>query len=75
LAVVSLFAIGQMSADQIGIRQGARSFQLRGGLIKQNEIFEKSQELEGRSEKFKTSRDSSVEPRITFYDLILPTFS
>jgi hypothetical protein len=44
-----------MSADQhkqIGIRRGARSFQLRGGLIKENENFEKSQELKGRSEKF-----------------------
>jgi hypothetical protein len=44
-----------MSADlhkQIGIREGARSFQLRGGSIKQNEIFEKSQELKGLSEKF-----------------------
>jgi hypothetical protein len=37
-----------MSADQhkhIGIRGGARSFQLRGGSMKQNENFEKSQEL------------------------------
>jgi hypothetical protein len=44
-----------MSADlhkQIGIRGGARSFQLRGGSIKQNEIFEKSQELKDQSEKF-----------------------
>jgi hypothetical protein len=44
-----------MSADlhkQIGIRGGARSFQLRGGSIKQNESFEKSQELNDRSEKF-----------------------
>jgi hypothetical protein len=44
-----------MSADlhkQIGIRGGATSFQLRGGSIKQNESFEKSQELKGRSEKF-----------------------
>jgi hypothetical protein len=35
-----------MSADQhkqIGIRGGARSFQLRGGSIKQNENFENSQ--------------------------------
>jgi hypothetical protein len=41
-----------MSADhykQIGIRGGARSFQLRGGAIKQNERFEKSQELKDRS--------------------------
>jgi hypothetical protein len=46
-----------MSADQykqIGIRGGARSFQLRGGSIKQNENFEKSQELKDRSEKFNT---------------------
>jgi hypothetical protein len=45
-----------MSADQhkqIGIRGGARSFQLRGGSIKQHENFEKSQELKDRSEKFK----------------------
>jgi hypothetical protein len=42
-----------MSADQhkqIGIRGGARSFQLRGGSIKQG--FEKSQELKSRSENF-----------------------
>jgi hypothetical protein len=46
-----------MSADhnkQIGIRGGARSFQQRGGFLKQNGNFEKSQELKGRSEKFKT---------------------
>jgi hypothetical protein len=45
-----------MSADhhkQIGIRGEARSFQQRGVSIKQNENFEKSQELKGRSEKFK----------------------
>jgi hypothetical protein len=45
-----------MSADQhkqIGIRGGARSFQLRGGSIKQNESFQKSQELKSRSENFK----------------------
>jgi hypothetical protein len=45
-----------MSAEQhkqIGIRRGARSFQLRGGSIKQNESYEKSQELKGRSENFK----------------------
>jgi hypothetical protein len=45
-----------MSADQhiqIGIRGGARSFQQRGGFMKQNENFEKSQELKGRSEKLK----------------------
>jgi hypothetical protein len=37
-----------MSADQhkqIGFRGGARSFQLRGGSIKQHENFEKSQKL------------------------------
>jgi hypothetical protein len=46
-----------MSADQhkqIGIRRGARSFQLRGGFVQQNENFGKSQELKGRPEKFKT---------------------
>jgi hypothetical protein len=45
-----------MPADQykqIGIRGGARSFQQRGGFMKQNVNFEKSQELKGRSEKFK----------------------
>jgi hypothetical protein len=45
-----------MSAEkhkQIGIRGGARSFQLRGGSIKQNGNFENSQELKGRSENFK----------------------
>jgi hypothetical protein len=45
-----------MSADQHkqnGIRGGARSFQLRGGNIKQNENFEKSQELKDRYEKLK----------------------
>jgi hypothetical protein len=45
-----------MSADQhkqFGIRGGARSFQLRGGSSKQNENFEKSQELKDQSEKFK----------------------
>jgi hypothetical protein len=41
-----------MSADQhkqIGIRGGARSFQLRGGSTKKNENFEKSQELKDGS--------------------------
>jgi hypothetical protein len=50
------YTIGPMSADQhkqIGIRGGARSFQLRGDSIKQNESFEKSQELKSRSENFK----------------------
>jgi hypothetical protein len=49
------YTIGPMSADQhkqIGIRGGARSFQLRGGSIKQNENFEKSHKLKDRSEKF-----------------------
>jgi hypothetical protein len=39
--------IGPISADQhkqIGIRGGARSFQQRGGFMKQNGNFEKSQE-------------------------------
>jgi hypothetical protein len=39
---------------QIGIRGGARPFQLRGGSIKQNENFENSQDLKGRSENCKT---------------------
>jgi hypothetical protein len=38
---------------QIGIRRGVRSFQLRGGFIEESENFEKSQELKGRSDKFK----------------------
>jgi hypothetical protein len=38
---------------QLGIREGARSFQLWGGFIKQNLNFENSQELKGRSENFK----------------------
>jgi hypothetical protein len=49
------YTIGPMSADQhkqFGILRGSRSCQLRGGFIKQNENFEKSQELKGRSEKF-----------------------
>jgi hypothetical protein len=44
-----------MSADQhqqIGIRGGARSFQMRGDSIKQNENFANSQELKGQSENF-----------------------
>jgi hypothetical protein len=47
-----------MSADQhkqIGIRGGARPFQLRGGSIKQNENFEKSQ---ADQKNLKTSSDS-----------------
>jgi hypothetical protein len=50
------YTIGPMSANQhnqIGIRGGARSFQLRRGSIKQNESFEKSQESKGRSENVK----------------------
>jgi hypothetical protein len=44
-----------MSADQqIAILRGTRSHQLRGGV--QNEIFEKSQELKGKSEKFKKNQ-------------------
>jgi hypothetical protein len=49
------YTIGLMSVDQhiqIGIQQVSRSFQLRGGFIKQNENFEISQKLNGRSEKF-----------------------
>jgi hypothetical protein len=38
---------------QIGIRGGARPFQLRGGSIKQTENFENSQDLKDRSENFK----------------------
>jgi hypothetical protein len=53
------YTIGPMSADQhkqIGIRGGARPFQLRGSCINenlQNENFEKSQDLKDRSEKCK----------------------
>jgi hypothetical protein len=53
---------GPMSADQhqqVGIRKGARSHRLRGGFIKQNGNFEKSQELKGRSEKFLKNRSCS----------------
>jgi hypothetical protein len=56
LFTIYAFTIGPMSAEQhkqIGIRGGARSFQLRGDSIKQNESFEKSQELKSRSENFK----------------------
>jgi hypothetical protein len=37
----------------IGILRGARSVQLRTSFIKRNGNFEKSQELKGRSKKFK----------------------
>jgi hypothetical protein len=50
------YTIGPMTVDQhkqIGIRGGARCFQLRGVSIKQNESFEKSQVLKSRSENFK----------------------
>jgi hypothetical protein len=46
-----------MPADQykqIGIRRGATPFNMSTVYIKQNENFEKSQELKGRSEKFKS---------------------
>jgi hypothetical protein len=55
-ALNCLYTIGPISAEQhkhIFIRGGARSFQLRGGFMKQNGTFEKSQELKGRSEKLK----------------------
>jgi hypothetical protein len=45
-----------MSADQhkqIGIWEGARSIKIRNDFMKHNGKFENSQELEGRSEKFK----------------------
>jgi hypothetical protein len=45
-----------MPADQykqIGIREGARSFQLRGCFMKQNYKLYNSQELKDLSEKFK----------------------
>jgi hypothetical protein len=38
---------------QIGIRGGAKPFQLRGDSNKKNENFENSQDLKGRSENFK----------------------
>jgi hypothetical protein len=56
LLLWTAYTIGPISADQqiqIGIRGGARSFQLRGYSIKQNENFEKSQECKDRSEKLK----------------------
>jgi hypothetical protein len=55
LLLWTAYNIGPISADQhkqIGIQGGARSFQLRGGFMKQNGNFEKSQELKGRPEKF-----------------------
>jgi hypothetical protein len=42
-----------LAGFQFGILQGAKSIQLRPSFIKQNGNFEKSQELKGRSEKFK----------------------
>jgi hypothetical protein len=42
-----------LTGFQIGILQGAKSASLRPRFIKQNGIFEKSQDLKGRSEKFK----------------------
>jgi hypothetical protein len=45
-----------MSADQhkqIGIRRGATPFNVSTVYIKQNVNIEKSQELKGRSKKFK----------------------
>jgi hypothetical protein len=51
------FIIGPMSADQhkqIGIRPEATPFNMSTVYIKQNVNFEKSQELKGRSEKFKS---------------------
>jgi hypothetical protein len=50
-----------MSADrhkQTGIRRAARSFQLRGGFIKENENFENSQELKVDQKNLKTRSDS-----------------
>jgi hypothetical protein len=38
---------------QIGIRRGARPFQMRSGFMKQSYNFNNSQELKGRSEKLK----------------------
>jgi hypothetical protein len=38
---------------QIGIRRGATSLNVRTDFMKQNGNFEKSQELKGRSEKYK----------------------
>jgi hypothetical protein len=49
---------GPISADQhkqIGIRGGARSFQLRGGFMKQNGNFEKSEKLRADQKILKTS--------------------
>jgi hypothetical protein len=38
---------------KIGIQRGARFFLLRGGFIKQNENFEKSQKLNGLSDQMR----------------------
>jgi hypothetical protein len=48
-----LYTQSSLPDFQLGIRGGERSFQLRGGFIGQNENFENSQELKGRSENFK----------------------
>jgi hypothetical protein len=56
VVAIEAFTIGPMSADQhyqIGIRRVATSFRMRTDFINQSENFEKSQKLEGRSEKFK----------------------
>jgi hypothetical protein len=45
LAAAGLNGLRADQHKQIGIRGGARSFQLRGYSMKQNENFEKSQEL------------------------------
>jgi hypothetical protein len=42
-----------LAGFQIGILQRAKSVQLRPSFIKQNVKFKKSQDLKGRSEKFK----------------------
>jgi hypothetical protein len=58
VVVWTAFTIGPMSADQheqIEIRRGATSFNMRTIFIKQNGRFEKSQGLKGQSEKYKNS--------------------
>jgi hypothetical protein len=57
LLLFKAFTKGPMSADQhkqIGIRRGATPFNMSTVCIKENVNFEKWQELEGRSENFKS---------------------
>jgi hypothetical protein len=62
--------IGPSSTDQ-----HKQSLNMRIDFIKQNENFEKSQELEGHSEKkLKTHGCSLLEPRLIHHTHNIPTF-